>query len=347
MPRFRFHLPGYLLWGLVALPAILIGLQQPQPVMGGVRIVDVIAAIPEAGGFQPDSIQVEAGDKVMLRFHAQDVAHGVAIGPGLGVDLGNIAPNTTKSVVLVFEEAGTFTFYCNLWCSPNHWRMRGVIDVTAAHDAPLRAPAPVTRDPVIDALIAEGVDIDTATHDAEHSADQATASAGQAQLAPSAARGAARVGTIAVPIDVGNQDWRRTHTPREGLAQVSTANPSADTKELADLTAFLWVSDAEPDQLLEAENRYAKNCAACHGEEGNGDGPAAGFGPQPPPSFADPERMFDRRSDVLYAKIRRGGMGTGMPNFGTIFTPDETWSLVDHLWRFAFGSPEAKEQITP
>jgi len=38
------------------------------------------------------------------------------------------------------------------------------------------------------------------------------------------------------------------------------------------------------------------------------------------------------RSDVLYAKIRRGGMGTDMPNFGTLFTPEETWALVDYLW---------------
>ena len=47
-------------------------------------------------------------------------------------------------------------------------------------------------------------------------------------------------------------------------------------------------------------------------------------------------RMAGRRSDVLYAKIRRGGMGTGMPNFGTVFTPEETWALVDYLWRLAY-----------
>ncbi|UCC99677.1 MAG: cytochrome c, partial [Phycisphaerales bacterium] len=33
---------------------------------------------------------------------------------------------------------------------------------------------------------------------------------------------------------------------------------------------------------------------------------------------------------------RRGGMGTGMPSFGPIFTPDETWMLVDYLWAFVF-----------
>jgi len=46
--------------------------------------------------------------------------------------------------------------------------------------------------------------------------------------------------------------------------------------------------------------------------------------------------MTTRRSDVLYAKIRRGGMGTNMPNFSKLFTPDEKWALVNYLWRFAF-----------
>src|SRR5215204_4074590 len=67
---------------LVPIPAILIGLQQPPPMARGVRIVDVVAAVPEAGGFQPDSITVYAGQRVRLRFRSADTTHGVAIGPG-------------------------------------------------------------------------------------------------------------------------------------------------------------------------------------------------------------------------------------------------------------------------
>ena len=89
--------------------------------------------------------------------------------------------------------------------------------------------------------------------------------------------------------------------------------------------------------LEPAATLYAKNCAACHGEKGDGKGFDAASAPVAPPSFADAQRMATRRSDVLYAKIRRGGMGTGMPNFGTLFTPEETWALVDHLWRLAYG----------
>jgi high-affinity iron transporter len=94
--------------------------------------------------------------------------------------------------------------------------------------------------------------------------------------------------------------------------------------------AYLWVSDVMVTQGVQTQ--YEQNCAACHGQYGNGDGPAAALTIADPVAFADVSYMFHMRSDVLYAKIRRGGMGTDMPNFGTIFTTEETWALVDYLW---------------
>ena len=258
---------------LLFIPAVLIGLQQPPPMARGVRVVDITAAVPQAGGFQPDSVTVYAGQRVQLRFRAADTTHGVAIGPGLGIDLGDLAPGEVKVVDVTFPEAGTYTFYCNKWCSPNHWRMRGVIAVEDPHGS---VPG-VQHDPVIDSLAAEGIDID------------------------------------AYLMDGG------------GTAQASRAHGSMAAVEA--LAAPL-----EPAATL-----YAKNCAACHGEKGDGKGFDAASAPVVPPSFADAERMATRRSDVLYAKIRRGGMGTGMPNFGTLFTPEETWGLVDYLRQLAHG----------
>lgn len=328
-----FRLRTLLLWLLVPVPAVMMGLQRPQTINAGVRIIDIIAAVPEAGGFQPDSIDVRAGETVLLRFYAADVAHGIAIGPGLGVDLGDAAPGTRKDVLLTFEEAGTFTFYCNKWCSTNHWRMRGVIAVTGGRQAP---PAP-QRDPVIDALLAEGIDID-AMVDAAHGSQPAPA-ATLATTPPSAARGALLAERLQVPADLREKAWQRTHTPQEGMALLLAANPASQPQELADAIAYLWVAGSEPASLQDAGTLYTKNCAACHGDNGGGDGIGAGTLPQPPPSFQDPAHMAARRGDVLYAKIRRGGMGTGMPNFGTVFTTDETWALVDHLWKLAFDAP--------
>jgi hypothetical protein len=46
--------------------------------------------------------------------------------------------------------------------------------------------------------------------------------------------------------------------------------------------------------------------------------------------------MLGGTAEIYYAKLRRGGMGTSMPSFDQLFTPSETWQLVDYLWTFGF-----------
>jgi mono/diheme cytochrome c family protein len=46
------------------------------------------------------------------------------------------------------------------------------------------------------------------------------------------------------------------------------------------------------------------------------------------------------RGALYTAKIRRGGMGTGMPYWGSIFTEQELAAVVDYLWSFSFGVPQ-------
>ncbi len=119
----------------------------------------------------------------------------------------------------------------------------------------------------------------------------------------------------------------------------------------SDAVVYLWLENLDPAQLQIAASLYNKNCAACHGETGNGEGPGADVlagqkvGQQHPmtmaagpTAFAEPSSLLGGTSDIYYAKIRRGGMGTGMPSFGPLFTPAETWLLVDYLWMFVFAA---------
>lgn len=330
---------GVMLLILVGLPAITLGYQYVlRPRLASTRVIDINAAAPEAGGFAPDTIQVEAGETVTLRFAALDVTHGVALGPGLGVGLGDIDPGQVKEVTLAFEQPGVYTFYCNTWCSPNHWRMRGVIEVRdPANPAALPTPQ---RDPVIEALATEGVDIDANVH--QEGSDHAPTGAPAPLLPPpSAARGRALLEALSVPPELRDEAWRRAHTPAQALAKLTAANPGVAAEPLRDAVAALWLGEIASSQLDAAALRYDKNCAACHGQSGGGDGPAATLTANAPAAFGDPATMFTVRSDVLYAKIRRGGMGTGMPNFGTVFTPEETWALVRYLWALAFAAGEA------
>jgi mono/diheme cytochrome c family protein len=243
---------------------------------------------------------------------------------------------------VTFDEGGTFTFYCNKWCSPNHWRMRGVI---AVEDRSAGEPAP-QHDPVIENLVAEGIDIDAYLADEKPgvgyitAAHESSAAAVQEPIVqPSAVAGAIQSAALTVPAELEDVEWRRRHTPLEGEALLQAANPGKDRPTLANVIAYLWVGEArpaDPGSLQAAAGLYAKNCAACHGDAGDGQGFDAGSALVAPPAFANAQRMAARRGDVLYAKIRRGGMGTGMPNFGTLFTPGETWGLVEYLWRLGF-----------
>ncbi len=326
----------------IALVAILIGLPLAalgyqfllRPRLATIRTIDIVAAAPENGGFQPDTIRVNAGETVRLRFSAPDVTHGLAIGPGLGLDFGQIDPGQVKEVEVTFSQSGRYTLYCNTWCSPNHWRMRSVIEVVdPVH--PNVPPINGGADPVVNALIEQGIDID-----APHIAPIAP---GQK---PSVARGITILAKVdsQVPADMRTADWRRSHSPAEAAATLINRGVSAP--DAWDAVAALWLSDTTPTRLATAADLYRKNCAACHGLTGNGDGPGAaairaqGITSDGPIAFANPQTHLGGTGNIYYGKIRRGGMGTGMPGFGTLFTPEETWLLVDYLWTFVFEKVE-------
>lgn len=303
---------------LAGLPLAVLGYQYGLlPLISSERVFDINATIAETGGFSPGSIQVRTGETVTLRFTSMDVTHGIAIGPGLDVDLGHVDPGKTQEITLTFEQSGIYTYYCTVWCSPNHWRMRGVLEVTDS-DGSIPAAPP---DPVIEQLIAENINIDVTP----------TPAVFQSAARPlSLVVGATVAAGLDLPADLRDIAWRRTHTPQQALLLLTALNPTVPESNLVDAVAYLWRSVYEPSGR--AAQLYEQNCAYCHGSSGRGDGFAAALLTVRPAAFTDLTLMFTRRSDVLYAKIRRGGMGTDMPNFGMLFTPEETWALVDYLW---------------
>jgi plastocyanin/mono/diheme cytochrome c family protein len=329
----KYEFAARVLFGfiLIGLPLLILGYQvvlRPHP--NTLRTIDIRASVPESGGFQPASFTVDAGETVILRFTSSDVTHGIAIGPGLDVDLGHVDPGQTKEATLTFDHPGTYTFYCNSWCSLNHWRMRGVVEVRdPANPNAVRTPQ---VDPVIATLAAEGVDIDKQHNNPDSPAEPMVVF----NERPSVLRGERLLPQMSIPQELSDLVWRRSHTPMQGFALLLTQNPGATEVDLRDVVAYLWTQDISTDSTTESAAFYAQNCAACHGETGGGDGFMAGQTAESPVAFSDPSYMFGARADVLYAKIRRGGMGTDMPNFGTLITPEETWALVDYLWALSF-----------
>jgi mono/diheme cytochrome c family protein len=46
--------------------------------------------------------------------------------------------------------------------------------------------------------------------------------------------------------------------------------------------------------------------------------------------------MLGASPAVLQGKLLRGGMGTGMPMWGSIFTEQQLWDLTAYLYSFQF-----------
>jgi len=164
------------------------------------------------------------------------------------------------------------------------------------------------------------------------------------QEQPSAAAGAAlwqvRWPDLSVR-DIGAKLGWPLASPAEVYQRLSTSPASplpgaadASARERWDVVAHLWQAQTTPEALTLGAALYRQNCASCHGESGAGDGFSAGFAPVAVPDFTDPATAVGASPALYYAKIARGGMGTGMPNWGTIFREDELWALVDFLYTF-------------
>lgn len=299
--------------------------------IGGSSQTTVRASLPEAGGWQPGTLYATAGEALRLRLISDDVVHGFGIGRSDRPPI-DLPPGEIVETSLVFEQPGTYTYYCTRWCGPDHWRMRGVIEVSG-DGTPLAAPEPAR-------YISLGIDLD-----APH----------EARIAPSVRPNAARGAGLRVALPEGNRarDDFITRPPAEIWASLrgDVATAGLTDGEVWDLVAHLWRSTTTPAALEEGRELYAANCAACHGEAGDGGGVMATEAAHDdesssdghttaPADFTDPLHMLGASSALLQGKIVRGGMGTGMPYWGPILTEAQTWALTDYLWTFQFEEEE-------
>jgi heme/copper-type cytochrome/quinol oxidase subunit 2 len=85
-------------------------------------------SIRESGGYDPQTIEVKAGQMVKLVLVATDVSHGFAIDQ-LGLDAGVVTPETPVVIEFTAEEKGEYRFKCSVKCSPSHYSMRGTLVV--------------------------------------------------------------------------------------------------------------------------------------------------------------------------------------------------------------------------
>lgn len=302
---------------------------------GSSRVVEIHAAIPGNGGWLTSSINTRVGEPLHLLLISNDVVHSFALGQS-DFEPVDLLPGKPTNFTLTFDEPGTYTFYCTRWCSADHWRMRGTITVVG--DRPMSAEPPTTP-----LYLQLGIDLD-APHELH---------ALNLKGSPSA-ENAAALG-VTLPPEFLTQDYYRSHSPLQVWDEMSEASFTTNITDTQvwDLVAWIWQRNTDPTKLAEGAALYQRDCAACHGVDGAGDGIYGveyisenddhslteydGHSVESATNFQEQSHMLSASPALLQGKIIRGGMGTGMPSWGLIYTEEQTWAMVEFLWTFQFN----------
>jgi heme/copper-type cytochrome/quinol oxidase subunit 2 len=78
--------------------------------------------------FEPAVIEVDQGDRVVLRLHSADVKHGFRVKP-YGIKTVIPKGGDVVTVEFVADKPGTFVFACSEYCGPRHSSMKGSLVV--------------------------------------------------------------------------------------------------------------------------------------------------------------------------------------------------------------------------
>jgi heme/copper-type cytochrome/quinol oxidase subunit 2 len=78
--------------------------------------------------FEPNVLNVNLNDRVILHITSADVGHGIAI-PAFGVSE-QLPPGKTVAVEFIADQKGEFDFYCNVPCGSGHRDMRAKLIVS-------------------------------------------------------------------------------------------------------------------------------------------------------------------------------------------------------------------------
>ena len=99
---------------------------------------------------------------------------------------------------------------------------------------------------------------------------------------------------------------------------------------------------ARPASIARGARLFARECAACHGATGKGDGPKAKKMKGPPPTDLTDVAIVGALAPVdIYRKLLIGVAGTAMPGFEESLSEDDRWAVTAYVETLPYGSPAA------
>ncbi|MBC8507411.1 MAG: c-type cytochrome [Anaerolineales bacterium] len=145
---------------------------------------------------------------------------------------------------------------------------------------------------------------------------------------------------------IGSIELSRTATSTDWYLMVANGNiqrymppfKSLSVPQRWDVIAYVFSLNTSDEVLAQGQALFEENCAACHGEYGQGDGPQAGELSSSPIDFTDQAYMGYKSATDLFDSIS-GGMGE-MHAFSDLGEADR-WALTDFLRSLTFVAPEA------
>ncbi len=115
----------------------------------------------------------------------------------------------------------------------------------------------------------------------------------------------------------------------KGGARKVAASNQGSQREILGTVASRDIGVIAPMSPTDSGKVFEKQCAACHGKGGKGDGPAAATLNPQPPDLTDPEAM-NKITDEQLRKILEEGKGS-MPGFGAMLKPAELYALAVYV----------------
>lgn len=165
---------------------------------------------------------------------------------------------------------------------------------------------------------------------------------------------AVEAGTVAAPPTFQTLDYARSSAEdlerrfRPGVGGVDASHPHMQyvasllqPEHFADALSFipaLSYPTEIPGSALAGQKIFEFRCAACHGDDGRGEGRAApSLVAMAPADFTTDTLIAQRDWDALFNRISEGGRsvhGSSMPPWGIVLAETQIWDVIAHLATF-------------